>query len=398
MSPSFDFLASIGWLIHPTATETFFNDYWEKQPLVVRRNQKNYFAEVLSLDDLDRALTTLNLTYPTITLKNAARDVKPADYTARNGALDVAAVYQLFGEGSTIVFAFLEDVLPALRSLLRGLEKDLSFPLQANAYLTPARAQGARYHFDTHDVFVLQIAGTKHWTMYGTPLELPLNNQDFDAQSHERGDATMEFELQPGDLAYVPRGVIHDARSSEELSLHLTVGILSYRWADLLLEFVADACLKDAAFRKGLPPGFARDGFNQEGAGKIFENLLQRLASGADCGPILGRFADRLIASGSPLLRGQMDQLALADRLRMESIVGVRNGTLFRIEKNDSSISICAFARKVNFPDYVETALRFALSKPRFCIRDLPGNLDDNGKLVLVRRLVREGLMVVHEA
>lgn len=395
MSSDFKVPVSLDWLIHPITEASFFKEYWEQKPLVVRRHQKDYFSSLLSLDEVDRAITTLNLTYPSITLKNAAKELGSADYTATNGALDVAAVYQLFNEGSTIVLAFLDDVLPSLTSLCRALERELSFPLQANAYLTPGRAQGAKYHYDTHDVFVLQITGSKYWTMYGTPLELPLSSQEFDSKTHERGVPAMEFELEPGDVAYIPRGVVHEARSSEKLSLHITVGILCYRWADLLLEFVADASLKDPAFRRGLPPGFAREDFDRSHAQEIFGSLLKRLATNSDCATILCHFADRWISARPPLLNGQMGQLALLDRLRIESVVGARSSAVFRILKNGSSTSVYAFARKIGFPGQAEDALRFALNQSRFSIRDLPGNLDDSGKLVLIRRLVREGLMVV---
>lgn len=395
MSSDFEVPVSLDWLIHPTTEAAFLKEYWEQKPLVVRRRQEDYFSCLLSLEDVDRAITTLNLTYPSITLKNTTKEVRPADYTTGNGTLDVAAVYQLFSEGSTIVLAFLDNVLPPLTSLCRGLERELSFPLQANAYLTPARAQGANYHYDTHDVFVLQITGSKHWTMYGTPLELPLSNQNFDSEIHERGAAVMEFDLEPGDIAYIPRGVVHEARASENLSLHITVGILCYRWADLLLEFVADASLKDPAFRKGLPPGFASEYRDRSQDQEIFRSLLNRLATNSDCAPMLDRFADRWISACPPLLNGQMGQLALLDQLSMESVVGARSGAVFRIVKEGSSISVYSFARKISFPAQTEDALRFALNRPRFSVRDLPGNLDDSGKLVLIRRLTREGLMVV---
>ena len=396
MSSGFEAPVSLDWLIHPISPAAFFGEYWEQKPLVVRRGQKDYFSSLFSLHDADQVITTLNLSSRNITLKNAGKEVTPADYTTKDGALDVAAVYQLFGEGSTIVLAFLDNVLPALTWMCRGLERELSFPLQANAYLTPARAQGAKYHYDTHDVFVLQIVGSKHWTMYGTPLTLPLRNSDFNAQTHEQGEPTLDFELGPGDMAYIPRGVVHDARSSEELSLHITVGILSYRWADLLLEYVADTSLKDPAFRKSLPPGFARGDFDRGQAQEILKSLLKRLAANLDCGPVLDYFADKWIGASPPLLNGQMDQLALLDQLRIESVVGARSGTVFRIEKNSASISIYAFARKISFPAHADSALRFALSQPRYSICDLPGDLDNDGKLVLVRRLVREGLMVAH--
>lgn len=395
MSSSFESPASLEWLIQPINTETFFNEYWEKQPLVIRRAQKEYFAPLLSLDDVDRVMTTFNLTYPNITLKNAETEVRVADYTVPSGALDVAAVYQLFNRGSTIVLAFLDDVLPPLVWLCRGIQRELNFPLQANVYLTPARGQGAKHHYDTHDVFVLQIVGSKRWTMYGSPVELPLANQDFDPNLHDRGTPSMEFELEPGDLAYIPRGVVHDARSSEELSLHITVGVLCYRWADLLLEFVAESSLRDPALRRGLPPGFACKESARQQAQQIFLSLLKRLATDSDCGSLLSRFGDQWISACPPLLRGQMDQISLLNKINLGSVVGARSGAVFRIEKGVGSITVHAFARKLIFPAYVEAALQFALNQPRFSVRDLKGNLDENSKLVLVERLVREGLLVV---
>src|SRR5215469_14353700 len=68
LPPSFD------WLINPVSKETFFKEYWEKQPLVVQRGKKDYFWSLFSLDEVDRAITTLNLTYPNIALKNANRE------------------------------------------------------------------------------------------------------------------------------------------------------------------------------------------------------------------------------------------------------------------------------------------------------------------------------------
>ena len=73
---------------------------------------------------LDQVITTLNLSSRNITLKNAGKEVTPADYITKDGALDVAAVYQLFGQGSTIVLAFLDNVLPALTSMCRDWKEN----------------------------------------------------------------------------------------------------------------------------------------------------------------------------------------------------------------------------------------------------------------------------------
>ena len=65
---------------------------------------------------------------------------------------------------------------------------------------------------------------------------------------------------------------------------------------------------------------------------------------------MLNYFADKWIAASPALLKGQMEQLALLGHLRIESVVGARSSTAFRIEKDGDSASIYAFGRKISFP------------------------------------------------
>ncbi|MGH9731298.1 MAG: cupin domain-containing protein [Candidatus Acidiferrales bacterium] len=388
---------SLEWLINPVSREAFFESYWEKQTLVVKRNQPDYFKSLLSLDEVDRVLTTLDRRYPDITLKNASREIKSADYTVDDDALDVARIYQLFGEGSTITLAFLDTVVPSLTSFCRALESEFSCPFQTNIYMTPPGAQGAKPHYDTHDVFVLQVAGSKKWNIYGTPVELPLPSQDFDSTIHEQGASVLEFQLDAGDVAYIPRGIVHDARSTDVVSLHITAGILRYTWTDLLLEFVAGAALNDPAFRKALPPGFAQPGFDRTQARETLRGLLQKVSARTDFDAALDTsldyFVDRLMSVCPPLLRGQMSQLAGLEGLTAETVVGARPGVITRLQRNGESATVECYGRSITFPSHAYDAVQFALNHPSFTARDLPGNLDEAGKLAVVRRLVREGLI-----
>ena len=68
------------------------------------------------------------------------------------------------------------------------LEETLGHPAQANAYYTPRAAQGLPVHHDTHDVFVLQVAGEKRWLVYEPALELPLQDQRYSAELGEPGE------------------------------------------------------------------------------------------------------------------------------------------------------------------------------------------------------------------
>lgn len=385
---------SLKYLIDPVSEEEYFSKYWEARPLVVNRDQPNYFSSLLSLDEVDRVITTLDRRYPDICLKNAGRPVAPGGYTLAGGALDVSKVYQFFQEGSTIALAYLDTVVPSLTRFCRALETEFSCPFQTNVYLTPAGAQGAQRHYDTHDVFVLQVVGSKKWTTFGTPIESPLPGQDYDARLHELGDPTLEFELNAGDVAYIPRGVGHEARSTDTISLHITAGVLRYTWADLLLELIARASLNDPAFRKALPPGFAHSSFSRARGHETVLNLLRQAGTASNFDTALDSIIETFLSACPPLLEGQMNQLATVDNLTVDSIVGARQGVVFRLQTNSESDCLDCCGRRITFPPHTCEAVRFALSHPSFVVKDLPGNLDDAGKLVLVRRLIREGLLV----
>ena len=385
---------SLKWLIDPAPTRDFFEIYWEKRPLVVNRHQPDYFSSLLSLEEVDRVITTRNRQYPDITLKNASKDVSASDFTVRGDGLDVARVYQLFEEGSTIALSFLDTVVPTLTLFCRTLESELSHPFQTNVYLTPPGAQGAKAHYDTHDVFVLQVEGSKQWTIYGTPVELPLPSQDFEASLHPLGEPTMQFVLEPGDVAYIPRGVVHDAHSTDVVSLHITAGVLRYTWRDLLLETVARASLEDPPFRRALPVGFAHSGFNSERAFETMQNLFGRVSTKPNFTAALDHFVDESIASSPPLLTGQMAQLAALPRLTLDDVVGLRPGVNCRLQSDGEFAALDCFGRKITFPRHAEEAVRFALNHPRFVVRDLPDDLDGAGKLTLARRLIREGIIL----
>ena len=397
MEGTIEEVGSLDWLINPVPTKRYFEAYWERQPLVVKRDQAAYFCSLLSLSDVDRVITTLDRRYPDICLKNADLDVNDAEYASPSGVIDVAKLYQLFEQGATIVIAFLDTVVPSLTQFCRKLEREFSCPFQTNVYLTPPGAQGAAGHYDTHDVFVLQIAGSKKWTMFETPVELPLSGQTYDARIHKLGSPTMEFELNAGDVAYIPRGVGHLARSTDSVSLHITAGILRYTWADLLLELVSVASLNSAELRKALPPGFAQSEFDREQARETLDSLLGQALTRSHFETAFETFVDKFVAACPPLLDGQMAQLLGLEHLNSDSVVGARPGVISLLQVSGDSVFLDCYGRTMKFPPQACDAVQFALKHRRFAVRDLPGNLDDAGKLIIVRRLIREGVLMAFE-
>src|SRR3712207_7600770 len=76
------------------------------------------------------------------------------------------AVLRLFADGSTVVLQGLHRLWPPLMEFADQLAADLGHPTQVNAYITPPSSRGFSPHYDVHDVFVLQVAGEKHWRVH----------------------------------------------------------------------------------------------------------------------------------------------------------------------------------------------------------------------------------------
>lgn len=382
-------------LIWPIAPETFFSDAWEKQPLVVRRRDANVYRDLLSIDDVDEALTTLNLSYPEIRLARVDQPLDPGDYTFPDGRIDPLAVTKLFRSGVTIVFDQMQRRLPSLGELCRDLESELGIAFQTNLYVTPPHAGGFKGHYDTHDVFVLQIVGSKQWELFESLVELPMPGQHGDDNGTAPGKCTHRFRLHAGDLVYLPRGIYHQARANDEVSMHVTLGAMVRTWCEFLLEAVSELSLRDVAFRRALPIGIGIGKFDHGGAQKEFQSLLTRLAASSDFERTAHSLSKEFVRKHDGILRQQLLQISSLGNLSSESVVVARKGAVRSIERVGDKLAVCHLNTAIELPAHVEKSLSSALSGAPLRVADIAGELDLGGKITLARTLIEEGLLVI---
>jgi hypothetical protein len=294
-----------------------------------------------------------------------------------SGTADPDRVATLFAEGATIVLQGLHHTWPPLARYCRSLEAELDEPAQANVYYTPAQSQGFGVHHDTHDVLCLQVTGYKRWLVYPPRLELPLKHQRYSPALGEPGEPVLDLTLGAGDTLYLPRGWLHEALTSDADSLHVTVGINVYTWLDALraalTELEADVDARRSP-RNGKDP-----------AGLL--EALRRQLSGDE---VARRRRAKLVSTRRPILDGQLSEVRAAAELtagtpveRRETVIADLDGTTLSFE-----------GKTVSFPAHAQEELAAVVgSEGPFCASELPGSLDDESRLVLVRRLVREGFL-----
>jgi hypothetical protein len=292
-------------------------------------------------------------------------------------------VLERFEAGATIVLQALHLHWEPLARFCRDLERELGHPAQANAYYTPRDSQGLAVHHDTHDVFVLQVAGEKRWLVYEPVFPLPLKHQRYEAAMGRGGEPVHDVVLRPGDTLYLPRGWLHEAMTSATDSLHITVGINVYTWIDAFKAALAE-CEEELGFRHVVP---------EEGEGA--DELLTTLRSRLEPADVAHRRRARFLRTRRPLRGGELTQRRALRGLDVDTEVERRPSVIADLDGTTLTFE----GKELEFPADAAGGLEaIAASDGPFRPAELPGELDLEGRLTLVRRLVREGYLRISGA
>ena len=68
-------------LLSPAPVSEFLSKYWEQRPLVLQRQDPAYYQTLLTSADVDRLVTTSDLTYPEFRLVRSGEPLPLSDYT-----------------------------------------------------------------------------------------------------------------------------------------------------------------------------------------------------------------------------------------------------------------------------------------------------------------------------
>lgn len=382
-------------LIAPVSPLEFDEKYFEKKHLYLSRNNTNYYSSVLTKTDLERILYEQVPKYPSVRLTNAKEDV-PSDKYVNGDKVNTSSLLKYFAEGSTIVMSGLHEFNSGVGELVAHLQKTFYHKFQTNIYITPKNSQGFKVHYDTHDVFVLQVHGKKTWKVYGeNPLTLPNKMQEFEPGKYQHGPLIEQLELKAGDLLYLPRGVMHQAETDDELSIHITLGWLGFTWTDLIVESVLEYSKKNPELRKFLPHKMLRRGV-QDDDKENFKTLLLNIAENLSLQESANRFKREIAISQKPNISQLLTNGDLISEISSETKFRVRKNILYFIKRRNESIILEWLGKEVEFPEYTSEAIEYISKKSEvFGIADIPDCLDDEGKIVLVTRLIKEGLVQI---
>jgi bifunctional lysine-specific demethylase and histidyl-hydroxylase NO66 len=257
--------------------EVFFRDYWGKQPLQ-SANRGLLDPPLFSLRDLVNVVAYLRPRDARLRIVDEGVEVQKLELDEDTHAVLTTAL----SRGMTASLERLDRYWPPVVELCGAVAAQLGCPVHANMYLTPGGLSGLSQHYDTHDVFVLQLEGEKHWSLGQIEVALPTEDIADGVVSEMR--THRQLVLHPGDVLYVPRGMAHCARSTSGHSMHLSIGCIPYTTGDTLLELVRAASRQLPALRSSWPQLGAHA--SDAGDGEQLSSLLCQITALVNTGAV----------------------------------------------------------------------------------------------------------------
>ena len=391
------FLESFNNLISPLSLCKFLQDYWEHSHLYLSREDSSFYSSLFSLEELHLLLWSVKPDWGKVQLARNREGVPHFNISQTPPYIN--NISRAFNEGNTVIFNNVHLHSRNIALLTRSVEASLGFVTNANLYLTPPNAQGLSLHYDTHDVFILQVEGKKHWKIYEPWVKLPLDTMAETIPYTYEGEQIQELTLSPGDMLYLPRGMVHMAEATEETSLHLTLGVMVYTWKKFLESVLDIASKKENGLylRKSLPVAVTWSDGSYEVSEQL-ESIVQKLVAGLHTNEALKNLTQSLLDIMEPI--PEIDHSFrdfTREEVNLQTSVKKSTGTLCKVFEDDNNITLyCTSGSGFSGPKEIKQALLFiAAQDDCFLTRDIPGNLTDKAKIILVKRLLKENILVL---
>ena len=389
-------------LLAPTPMDAFKANHWDDAPLVIQGRGSSIYDGLLSIDEIDALIHQRSPGHPAFRLVKEGDEVPASAYTVDgvpwgtgtvSGFMNREATRALMAEGCTFVMEAIQRAHPTIAQLSRHFEQTFHCPSPVNLYVTPPNARGFQPHFDVQNVFVLQVHGTKRWQVFDPHIRRPLPSQAVHG-SVKPGELIHDITLEPGDLLYLPRGFVHVAHTTDQLSAHLSVSLMPHTWADVFRALV-DSIPNDERFRSAIelqPNGPAEASENQE---RVFEQLVEAFVQGSDLEDALDLLGRQFVSTRLPDTAGQLIALEGPQTVTHDSTLRRCSGIIWRVDADNDHAHLHFHGKTISAPWSAIQSLRWIATADSFTPSEIPGNLSADTACQLAQHLVNEGFLTI---
>lgn len=223
----------------PLSPADFAKNYQEKKPLLMRQvvdaDRFSWRDANEIYDRSDVASEDFKLSLDGVRAKSEYVE-SYLDVGTRRHRLIKPVVYDYLRRGATLTANKIKNE-PKVMRFARQIADFTSRQIVSSAYAAFGSKDSFRCHWDTRDVFAIQLIGRKRWIIYPPSLESPWHTQqsrDYEQDYPCPTTPYMDVILEAGDILYVPRGWWHNPLPLDQETFHLALGTFPVYTMDYL--------------------------------------------------------------------------------------------------------------------------------------------------------------------
>lgn len=301
----------------------------------------------------------------------------------------------------SIVINYAENFHPDLAILTREFGEYFNSISYCSIFLNPPNLNCFGAHYDGVDVFALQLEGEKIWKIRKPINLLPTKNQVFDIENDvEYYD---EYKLIQGDVLYIPRGFIHNVYSTDQYSLHISIGLSSNRKIDVYGEILKLIELEKIEYRK-TAKGVLEKGYKYIKGEFHNDDLKERLFDPYYIKKALSQINSKKYSRLSLIPNSYIKQTLLNLDVNNSTEVIVAEGMILEVNVFDNKVNLVYpiginnsdqwISHSLSLPILALTTLEFIRdSISSFTIEEMPGLITIESKILLAKELLNIGVL-----
>jgi len=366
----------------------FFEKYFEKKFFL---EQENEFVKSFKydLEEFEKLLWyTKKIDESKIQISLNSKKLDSTD-TSSDDILTVCT--QALAKGYSIAINYAENFDEKLAFLVREVGEYFDCLAYSTVVLTPPNSNLFKKHYDGIDVIVMQLEGEKIWEIGGFGKDLASKNFTI---IDEGLKTTHSHLFTKYSLGYIPRGMVHKVSTSEDFSLHISIGLHHNRKIDVFHESLNDLEDEYISLRRALNKS---EDLNDE---KILKKVLVPINSEKAIERLNSRKYSQLDVLPDDKLRKALE-LKKVDK---ESIIEKQKGMpiSYTIIKDCIRLSFPMslkndeewIYKSISLPIILLPTARFLkdINSP-FTINELPGLMDFESKIILIQELINCNLL-----
>ena len=221
-------------LLGGNSPQQFMKAYWHKKPLLVRGAIPAFELAKQIGQPLGSAISPEELFKIAGDDAVESRLIKAKPWTFTNGPFKKKLIPSIEKSDWTLLLQGMEAKHPAAAKVLSWFRFIPDARLDDLMISIAGHGGGVGPHFDSYDVFLIQMSGRRRWRI-SEQKDLTLNPnlplkilQDFRVEQ--------EWDLEPGDMLYLPPHIAHDGIALDAGCQTWSVGFRSQSYKEILQE------------------------------------------------------------------------------------------------------------------------------------------------------------------